>query len=101
MRLMANIKARVKTGLYEYRRVVPERLRDHLPPVVGFSEKPGRIEFTKSLGTRIVREARRPSSRSVWICCDRCSRRRVVCVSSGLRFPILTTGPNCHCDNWL
>jgi hypothetical protein len=57
MRLMANIKIRAKTGLYEYRRVVPERLRGHLPPVPGFPDKPDRVEFTKSLSTRNVREA--------------------------------------------
>ena len=57
MRLMANIKIRAKTRMFEYRRVVPERLRWHLPPVVGFPDKPYRTEFTQSLGTRLVREA--------------------------------------------
>lgn len=62
MRLMANIRLRATAGLYEYRRVMPECLRDHLPPVIGFSAKPDRIEFTKSLATRNVREANRTAA---------------------------------------
>jgi integrase len=57
MRLMSYVKVRPKTGLYEYRRVVPPELRAHLPPVPGFTLKPGRTEFTKALGVGAKREA--------------------------------------------
>ena len=53
---MANIKKR-RNGVYEYRRVVPIRLRGHLPPVPGFADKTTRTEFTRSLETPVVREA--------------------------------------------
>ncbi|MFZ4410371.1 MAG: DUF6538 domain-containing protein, partial [Paracraurococcus sp.] len=55
MRLTAYCRQRAKTGLYEYRRVVPPDLRLHVPDVPGFTQKLGRIEFTKSLRTRNVR----------------------------------------------
>jgi hypothetical protein len=59
---MANIKQRAKTGIFDYRRVVPERLRGHLPPVVGFPDKPDRCEFTQSLETRNVRDANKAAA---------------------------------------
>jgi integrase len=59
MRLMSYIRKHPKTGIFWYRRSVPPALRQHLPVVPGFDHKPGRIEFTKTLGTRKEAEANR------------------------------------------
>jgi integrase len=62
MRLHPHVRRRPKTGIYEYRRVVPPRLRGHLPPVEGFPNKADRSEFTQSLGTRSIPEANRSAA---------------------------------------
>ena len=60
---MSHIRLRPKTGLFEYRRAVPERLRGHVPHVDGFSDNPSRIEFTRSLGTNRKADANRLAAR--------------------------------------
>ncbi len=62
MRLMSYVRLRAKTGLYEYRRVVPPHLRALVSQVQGFAEKPGRTEFTQSLGTSSKAEANRQAA---------------------------------------
>jgi len=56
---MSYVRLRGKTGIYEYRRVIPPRLRAVIPSVDGFDSKPGRTEFTKSLDTQAKAEANR------------------------------------------
>jgi integrase len=46
-----------RTGMFWFRRVVPERLRPVLDDVPGFPAKPGRRELTVSLRTKDRREA--------------------------------------------
>lgn len=58
MRLMSYIRKHAKTGIYWYRRAVPLRLREHLPPITGFAARV-RTEITKSLETRDLRTANR------------------------------------------
>lgn len=62
VRLMANIRVHPKTEILWYRRVIPARLRPHVPPVEGFALKPDRTEFTKTLGTRSKAEANRKAA---------------------------------------
>jgi hypothetical protein len=56
---MSYVGLRSETGIYEYRRVIPPRLRSVIASVEGFDNKPGRTEFTKSLDTRAKAEANR------------------------------------------
>jgi hypothetical protein len=63
MRLVANIRLHPKTGIYQFRKAVPEDVRDHLPEIPDLPGKPGRVEITKSLGTRIKAEANREANR--------------------------------------
>jgi integrase len=56
---MSYVRLRGKTGIYEYRRVIPPRLRSVIPSVEGFDNKSGRTEFTKSLDTKSKTEANR------------------------------------------
>jgi hypothetical protein len=63
MRLVANIRLHPKTGIYQFRKAVPEDVRDHLPEIPDLPGKPGRVEITKSLGTRIKAEANRQATR--------------------------------------
>ncbi|MDP2356210.1 MAG: hypothetical protein Q8M31_09130 [Beijerinckiaceae bacterium] len=62
MRLMSYIRRHPKTGVYWYRRSVPERLRGLLPVVDGFQDKSGRVEFTRTLKTKDEREANRQAA---------------------------------------
>ncbi len=59
MRLMSYLRLHPKTRIYWYRRAVPPRLRNHLPPIPGFDHKPGRTELTKTTGVRGKAEANR------------------------------------------
>jgi integrase len=59
VRVMSYVRLRGKTGIYEYRRVVPPRLRSVIASVEGFDSRPGRTEFTKSLDTQAKGEANR------------------------------------------
>ena len=58
MRLMSYIRLHPKTGIYQYRRPVPDWLKGRAPPVIGFPDNPNRAEWTKSLGARRGEEAR-------------------------------------------
>ena len=60
---MSHIRLHPKTGLFQYRRAIPERLRGHVPHVDGFSENSSRIEFTRSLGTNRKADANRLAAR--------------------------------------
>jgi len=59
VRVMSYVRLRGKTGIWEYRRVIPPRLRPVIPSLEGFDSRPGRTEFTKSLDTRAKAEANR------------------------------------------
>jgi hypothetical protein len=59
VRVMSYVRLRGKTGIYEYRRVIPPRLRSVIPTVEGFDSRPRRTEFTKSLDTQAKGEANR------------------------------------------
>ncbi|WP_082468586.1 tyrosine-type recombinase/integrase [Acidiphilium sp. JA12-A1] len=55
---MSYVRKHSKTGIYWYRRAVPPRLREHMPPISGFPARV-RTEITKSLETRDLRAANR------------------------------------------
>jgi len=57
MKLGPHIRKIRKSGTFEYRRAVPERIRQFVAEIEGFETKVGRKELTKSLGTRNQREA--------------------------------------------
>ena len=57
MKLGPHIRKTRKSGTFEYRRAVPERIRQFVAEIEGFETKVGRKELTKSLGTRNQREA--------------------------------------------
>ena len=56
---MSYVRKRARTGIFEYRRVIPPELRPFIHQVTGFATKPGRTEFTQSLQTRFEAEANR------------------------------------------
>ena len=57
MKLGPHIRKTRKSGTFEYRRAVPERIRPFINEIEGFETKVGRKELTKSLSTRNQREA--------------------------------------------
>lgn len=63
MRIMGYTEWRKKTKTYWYRRVVPARLRGHVPLVAGFPDNPSRTEFNKNLNVVDKAAASRAAAR--------------------------------------
>ena len=63
MRIMGYTEFRTKTKTFWYRRVVPARLRGHVPAVAGFPENATRTEFNKNLKVSDKAAASRAASK--------------------------------------
>ena len=63
MRIMGYTEFRTKTKTYWYRRVVPARLRGHVPAVASFPDNATRTEFNKNLKVSDKAAASRAASK--------------------------------------